>query len=263
MRKRLFELIEASRGEDRASSVYDAFMIVVIVVSLIPLAVKGEHPALAAVDKVCACIFALDYLARLSTADYKYKSASVLSFVRYPFSFMALVDLLSILPSFTAINGSFKVLRLMRMFRALRILRVFKMARYSRSVQIIGRVFRRSKDALLAVGTFALVYVLVSALVILNLEPDSFDSFFEAVYWATVSLTTVGYGDIYPVTTTGRVFTMLSAAFGIAIVALPSGIITAGYMAELAKDQKEDEEKSAPVLQPTVVRGMWKEEETE
>ncbi len=261
MRKRLFEIIEASRGEDRASSVYDAFMIVVIVVSLIPLAVKGEHPALAAVDKVCACFFALDYLARLSTADYKYKSASVLSFVRYPFSFMALVDLLSILPSFTAINGSFKVLRLMRMFRALRILRVFKFARYSRSVQIIGRVFRRSKDALLAVGSFALVYVLVSALVILNLEPDSFDSFFEAVYWATVSLTTMGYGDIYPVTTTGRVFTMLSAAFGIAIVALPSGIITAGYMAELSKEQKAEEEERVPALQPTAVRGLWQEGE--
>ena len=249
MRKRLFEIIEASRGEDRASSAYDAFMILVIVLSLVPLAFKGEHPALAVLDKVCACIFALDYLARLATADFKYGGSSALSFVRYPFSFMALVDLLSILPSFTAINNSFKVLRLMRMFRALRILRVFKFARYSRSVQIIGRVFRRSKDALLAVGSFALVYVLVSALVILNLEPDSFDSFFEAVYWATVSLTTM------------RVFTMLSAAFGIAIGALPSGIITAGYMAELSKEQKAEEEERVPALQPTAVRGLWQEGE--
>ena len=139
MRKRLFEIIEAAKGEDRASSIYDAFMIVLIVVSLVPLAVKGERPALNVLDKICACVFALDYLARLLTADYKYKSASVLSFVRYPFSFMALVDLLSILPSFTAINGSFKVLRVMRMFRALRILRVLKIARYSHSIRIIGR----------------------------------------------------------------------------------------------------------------------------
>lgn len=263
MRKRLFEIIEASRGEDRASSIYDAFMIVLIVISLIPLGVKGETPALAAVDRICACIFALDYLARLFTADFKYNSPSVLSFVRYPFSFMALVDLLSILPSFTAINSSFKVLRVMRMFRALRILRVLKMARYSRSVKIIGQVFRRSKDALIAVGTLALAYVLISALVILNLEPDSFDSFFEAVYWATVSLTTMGYGDIYPVTTTGRVFTMLSAAFGIAIVALPAGIITAGYMSELSKEQKEDEEEGGSAIQPGVVRGMWQEGEKE
>ena len=97
MRKRLFEIIEASHGEDRASSIYDGFMIVLIVISLVPLAFKGEHPALAAVDKACACIFALDYLARLCTADYKYGRASALSFVCYPFSFMALVDLLSIL----------------------------------------------------------------------------------------------------------------------------------------------------------------------
>lgn len=263
MRKRLFEIIEASHGEDRASSIYDAFMIILIVISLVPLTVKGEHPTLAAVDKVCACIFALDYLARLFTADYKYESSSILSFVRYPFSFMALIDLLSILPSFTAINGSFKVLRVMRMFRALRILRVFKIARYSRSVKIIGQVFRRSKDALIAVGSLAVAYVLISALVILNLEPDSFDSFFEAVYWATVSLTTMGYGDIYPVTTTGRVFTMLSAAFGIAIVALPSGIITAGYMSELSKEQKEDNEESGAVLQPTAVRGLWQEGDKE
>lgn len=236
MRKRLFEIIEAARGEDRASSIYDAFMIVLIVISLIPLAVKGERPALNMLDKVCACVFALDYLARLLTADYKYKSASILSFVRYPLSFMAIVDLLSILPSFTAVNGSLKVLRVMRMFRALRILRVLKIARYSHSIRIIGQVFRRSKDALIAVGSLALAYVLISALVILNLEPDSFDNFFEAIYWATVSLTTMGYGDIYPVTTVGRIFTMLSSIFGIAIVALPSGILTAGYMSELAKE---------------------------
>lgn len=74
------------------------------------------------------------------------------------------------------------------------------------------------------------VYVPVSALVIYNIEPDSFVTFFDAVYWATVSLTTMGYGDIYPVTAAGRVVTMISSVFGIAIVALPAGIITAGYM---------------------------------
>ena len=70
------------------------------------------------------------------------------------------------------------------------------------------------------------------------MEPDSFRNFFEAVYWATVSLTTVGYGDIYPITTMGRIITMASSIFGIAIVALPAGIITAGYMKELEKDNQ-------------------------
>ena len=81
---------------------------------------------------------------------------------------------------------------------------------------------------------------MVSALVVFNVEPDSFSNFFDAVYWATVSLTTVGYGDIYPVTTIGRIITMLSSIFGIAIVALPAGIITAGYMNELRKENNSD-----------------------
>ena len=79
---------------------------------------------------------------------------------------------------------------------------------------------------------------------IFNAEPDSFDDFFESVYWATVLLTTVGYGDIYPVTDIGRLIAMISSLFGIAIVALPAGIITAGYMKELEKDRLEEEREA-------------------
>ena len=85
----------------------------------------------------------------------------------------------------------------------------------------------------MVVSWLAVGYVLTAALLIFNLEPQTFDTFFEAVYWACVSLTTMGYGDIYPVTTIGRIVTILSAFVGIAIVALPAGIITAGYMEEL------------------------------
>ena len=81
----------------------------------------------------------------------------------------------------------------------------------------------------------AFSYILISALVIFNVEPDSFESFFDAIYWATISLTTVGYGDIYPVTNAGRIITMISSILGIAIVALPAGIITAGYLNEINK----------------------------
>ena len=84
------------------------------------------------------------------------------------------------------------------------------------------------------------ITTLVSALIIFNVEPESFDTLFDAIYWATVSLTTVGYGDIYPVTTAGRVITMLSSVFGIAVVALPAGIITAGYMNAINEEKKTD-----------------------
>ena len=90
----------------------------------------------------------------------------------------------------------------------------------------------------------AIAYVLVSALVIYNVEPESFGSFFDAIYWATVSLTTVGYGDIYPVTTIGRIVTMISSVFGIAIIALPSGVLTAGYLSEVNKENETEEKGS-------------------
>lgn len=240
MRKRIYEIIETSTGEDKASTIYDIFMIVVIIASLIPLAFKNDNIVFSIVDKVCVVIFIFDYLLRWITADYKYGKKSFLSFIRYPISPMALIDLISIIPSLFVVNSGLKVLRVVRMFRALRVLRVFKASRYSKSIQIIKQVFKKSKAPLTAVGSLAIVYILVSALIIINVEPDSFDNFFDAIYWATVSLTTMGYGDIYPVTTLGRLVTMISSVFGIAIVALPAGIITAGYLGELEKNKSDN-----------------------
>ncbi len=242
-RKRIFEIIEVSEESDRLSALYDSSMLLCIFLSLIPLVYKESTPFLNALDKICVIVFIADYLLRWSTADYKFASASPLSFVRYPFSFMALVDLLSILPSLTVLNSGFKVLRVLRMFRALRVFRVLKALRYSRSIRIIANVLRRSKDSLLAVGTLAVGYILISALIIFNAEPDSFNDFFEAVYWSTVLLTTVGFGDITPVTAVGRLIAIVSSIFGIAIVALPSGIVTAGYMKELEERRAEEEKE--------------------
>ena len=125
------------------------------------------------------------------------------------------------------------------LFRAFRVLRVLKAFRYSRSIYIIIRVIQKSKDALVVVCGLAIGYILVSALVIFSVETDSFNSLFDAIYWATVSLTTVGYGDIYPTSTAGRVIAMVSSLFGIAIVALPAGIITAGYMEALNEEKSK------------------------
>lgn len=83
----------------------------------------------------------------------------------------------------------------------------------------------------------------------MNVEPNSFNSYFDAVYWATVSLTTMGYGDIYPVTTVGRFVTMLSSVFGVAIIALPAGIITAGYMNEITNEKRPPEESDGIVAE--------------
>ena len=244
-RKRLYEIIEKSETNDKLSTVYDFSMMILIVLSLVPLAFKTDNQAFIIIDKVCVSVFIIDYLLRWATADYKFNQKGVLPFVKYPFSPMAIIDLISILPSLSFISSGFKLLRVLRMIRAMRVLRVFKAIRYSKSFKIIGNVLRSSKNSLMAVCVLAGGYILVSALVVFNVEPDSFGSFFDAVYWATVSLTTVGYGDIYPVSTLGRIITMISSIFGIAIVALPAGIITAGYMNEINKVEiAEDDEES-------------------
>lgn len=233
-RRRIYEIIEPSAGGDRASAIYDCAMIAVILASLLPLAFKNTTALLNALDRISVGIFILDYLLRLMTADYKLKKGPV-SFLLYPISFMALLDLLCILPSFTPMANGVRLLKIIRLLRTFRVLRAAKMFRYSRSIVMIVDVIREQRTALLAVGSLAVGYILVSALVIFNIEPDSFETFFDAVYWATVSLTTVGYGDIYPISTAGRVITMLSSILGIAVVALPAGIITAGYMDRLNK----------------------------
>ncbi len=236
MRKRLYSIVEPTDNNNTLSSVYDFIMMTTIIVSIIPLAFKETNIVFQWIDYITVGIFILDYLLRLITADYKLKK-SVVSFFVYPITPMAIIDLVSILPSITVLNSGFRLLKMFRLLRTLKVLRAFKFLRYSKSFDIIASVFKKQKKVLSAVATMAVAYVLVSALVIYNVEPESFGTFFDAIYWATISLTTVGYGDIYPVSTIGRIVTMISSVFGIAIIALPSGVITAGYLAEINKDE--------------------------
>lgn len=252
MRKEIYETIETGENREKANRIYVILMTICIICSLIPLAFKEETPLLQLMDKVTVTVFIIDYILRLFTADYKYNQGAA-SFIKYPFSPMAIIDLVSILPSLTILNQAFKALRIFRMARITRSLRLVKtvraakFARFSNTLILIINVVKKCKYALLAVAGLAIGYILVTGLIIFNVEPDTFNNYFEAVYWATVSLTTVGYGDIYSVTTTGRLISMISSFVGIAVVALPSGIVTAEFVRELnekdnSSDKKEVEE---------------------
>ena len=229
-RKRLYEIIEVSTDNDVASLIYDGIMLVAIIISLIPLTMKTQIQVFNYTDIITTSLFIIDYILRWLTADYRSKGNRVVAFIKYPITIWAIIDFISILPALTVLANGFKLFRLFRIFRAIRVFRVFKVLRYSKSIKIITEVIRESKESLIAVCGLAIGYILISALIIFNVEGDSFETFFDAVYWATVSLTTVGYGDIYPVTIAGRIITMISSVLGIAIVALPAGIITAGYI---------------------------------
>lgn len=176
MRKRVFGIIELSRDGDRLSGLYDAFMMAVILLSMVPLSFKESNGGFVLIERAAAAIFILDYLLRLWTADLKL-GKGWRSFLLYPFTPMALVDLLAVLPTFFAVAAGLRLAKLLRLFRTFRVFRSFKMFRYSRSFEIIAGVIRDQRGPLLAVGTLAVGYVLVSALVIFNVEPDTFGTF--------------------------------------------------------------------------------------
>lgn len=228
MRKRIFEIIEKAENGDFTSRVYDIFMLIIIFASIVPLTVKTPSTTLIIIDYVCASIFIIDFILRWLTADFKIQQK--LSFLSYPFTPFAIIDLLAILPTFTLISPAFRILKILRVFRAMR---VFKTLRYSNNFIMISNVIRKNASMLLSLFACAIFYMIVSALFIFSIEPDCFDNFFEALYWATTALTTVGYGDIYPLTNGGRFICMISSFFGIAMVALPSGVITAGFIEEI------------------------------
>lgn len=234
MRQLIYDMVE-NKNENLSVRAYNLLMLLTIAASIMPLMIKHHSDLFLTVDYITTIIFCVDYLLRLITADIKLKRGK-LSFWLYPLTPLALIDLCSILPTFLLLNNSLKLLKVVRMGR---LLRVFKVVRYSKNIRILTTVIKKQKEALLLVAGLALGYIVFTALLIFNVEPETFPTFFDALYWATISLTTVGYGDIFAVSALGKIITMISSLFGLAIVALPSGIITAGYMREISKEDDD------------------------
>lgn len=225
-RKQIFDIIEPLSKNHQASKYYDWMMVGVTLLSFVPLVFHNEAVwPLALINILCAIVFAIDYAMRFMTADYHYKSDSTWSFVRYPFSPLAIIDFVVILSVLTSINSGFRLLR------AARLLHVVRIFQHSRSLQLIKIVLKRALRPLIFVASLALIYIFMVAAVMFNEEPELFPNFLDALYWAVMTLATIGYGDIVPVTELGRVITMISAVMGIAIFALPTSVITAEYVA--------------------------------
>lgn len=237
-KRRIYEVIEVSSIGDISSRAYDRLMTTAIIVGLLPLTVKEMNNYLVAIDIFVSILFVIDYAARVYTADYKMGYQNYRAYIAYIFTPLAIFDFLSIIPViyiFAPVSGFISLLRLFRVFRML------KLVRYSKTMIIIRNVIRKVKSQLMAVLFLIIIYIFGAAMLIFQLEPNLFNNFFDALYWATISITTIGYGDIYPVTTIGRLITMISALVGMAVIALPTGIITAAYMAEITKKKSKYE----------------------
>lgn len=247
MRERLASLVQTAEPTDRLSKIYDLFMVVVAFLSMTPLMVKDMTSFLSVVDLVTVYLLFADYIFRWMTYDIVSGKKGVKAFLLYPFTPGALLPLLSLLPSIGLLGPGFRVLRMLRIFTVLH---------YSENFRYIAHVFRKERRTLTSVLLIALFYIFLSALVMFTYEPETFKNFYDAVYWATTALTTVGYGDMYPVSFEGKLISMISSLFGIAIIALPAGIVTASFVDELSKAKSADEAaeaklpEAAPVSQP-------------
>lgn len=245
LRQKIYSVVEPryNTNDGTVSRVYDWGMLVAIIIGIIPLMFREQTRLFYTFDIVSCGIFIIDYIMRWMTADYRIKKGA-LSFLIYPFTIMAIIDLLSILPTFNFVKDAFKLTRVIRLAK---IVRVVKIIRYFEPLRVVMAVIKKQRVILCTVLSLAVVYVFITALIMFNAEeqinPDTgeylFPTFFDAFYWASCTLTTVGYGDIYPISATGRVISIISSVVGIAIIALPSGIITAGYMDEV-KNRKNN-----------------------
>lgn len=248
LRKRIYSLINKDNRHDLWSRVYDWYMLIMILASIVPLMFIRDYPIFKVIDKVTVVAFIIDYALRWISSNIQLKKGWV-SYLIYPFTPMALIDLVSILPGLYIINQSFKLFRLTRLIKVVRLL---KITRYSNKIMMFLVVLKKERHVLFGVLLLAIFYIFLTALIMFNAEPhinpqtgeETFHSFFDALYWATVTLTTVGYGDLTPVTDIGRIVSMISTLFGVAIIALPSGVITASYMEELNELRKRREARS-------------------
>lgn len=254
MKRWIFTVIQPDRRNSLASRIFDWFITTLILLSVVSVyAVTFEIPPdvkwpMARFEDFVAIVFTIEYLLRIWTANLLYpKSGTIGSRIRYVCSSMAIIDLVAILPFWLPMFIPSSLLGV-RALRLVRILRLLKLSRYFEAVASLGDVVRKKRRELMGSLFFVLLMMMVSSLVIYSAEhgaqPEVFRNAFSGLWWAVATLTTVGYGDIYPVTVIGRIFGALIALLGIGMVGVPTGIIASGIMEKLSREEKKDDDES-------------------
>lgn len=250
IKKRTFQIIQAGEKADIASRLFDFFIIGLIMLNVIAIIVEtftipeALKSILSVIETISVIIFTVEYMLRLWTADLLYPQyGAVRSRFKYVFSFMAIIDLLAILPFY--IPFVFPIdLRVLRALRIIRLFRLFKVSRYTSALNTIADVFKKKSSQLLSSFFVVALLMIISSILMYSVEhdiqPDKFKNAFSGLWWAVATFTTVGYGDIYPVTAAGKVLSSVIALLGIGLVAVPTGIISAGFV-EVVSDKSEEE----------------------
>lgn len=252
IKNRVYNLIRDDDENDLASNIFDGIIITLIIINVIMTIAdtfslpESIQKIFNIVEVISVVIFTIEYIMRVWTSDLMYNNISAFKArIKYIFSFMALIDLFSILPFYLPFIIPID-LRVLRMLRIIRLFRVFKVNRYTNALTVIANVLKRKKNQLVSSVFVVFLLMIVASVLMYNVEnqaqPEAFSNAFDALWWAVATFTTVGYGDIYPITGLGKLLSAIIAILGIGLVAVPTGIISAGFIEQI-DEQKEVEDK--------------------
>jgi len=251
IKNRVFEIIQIGSNSDLASNLFDAGFVLMVFTNLfITIFETFDSSApymcvLDVVELITVLFFSAEYLLRVWTAEFLYPNLTRgKAVLRYMFSFIGLIDLLSFLPYFLPIATGTGIIAF-RMLRIIRIFRLFRINAYYDALNVIGDVIYSKRDQLLS-SIFIIGIMMIAASVgMYNLEheaqPEVFSNAFSGFWWAVSTLLTVGYGDIYPVTNAGRFFGTIITFLGVGMVAIPTGILSAGFVEQYTRLKSLDD----------------------
>ena len=238
MKKKLTDIIQTQ--DNQSGFLFDLFIHVLIFLSLLAYAVETlpnltptELSYLNIFERVSVLIFSIEYLLRIYTSNKK---------MGYIFSFYGIIDLLAILPFYllAAVDA-----RSLRVFRLFRIFRLFKFLRFNRAIKLLVKSFNRVKAEIIVFLFLTVVLIYLSSVVVYHFEfpaqPNKFQSIFHSMWWSVTTVTTIGYGDMYPITLWGKIFASFLSIVGIAIVAVPTGLLASSLTVVMEEEREKKE----------------------
>ncbi|MCL5028248.1 MAG: ion transporter [Bacteroidetes bacterium] len=256
IRNRIWEILENTKPDDKVGRLDDIFLLPLILLNVIAVIlgsvkwIENDYKVfLDSFEYFSVIVFTIEYLLRVwsCVTDEKY-SRPIHGRLRYSMTPLALIDLIAILPFYLPFTGL--DLRIVRVFRLMRIFRIAKAARYISSLALLVRVFKSKKEELIITSLVMIILLVIASALMYyfenNVQPEKFADIPTTMWWAVATLTTVGYGDVYPITGEGKIIASIVSILGIGLFALPTGILGAGFVEEFQKSKKQLTKKYCP-----------------
>ncbi len=243
LKKMVFKTISPSKDGFLPAKIFGAFIVALIALNIVVVTadtfsdISAEYGTLfLVIDYVTAVIFTIEYILRIWTADLLYPDAKHPR-IKYFLSLWAIVDLIAIMPLFIPMVAHVNL----RVLRSIRLVRVFKLNRYSHAFATIIKVFKLKSRQLISSVISIFILIFISSVIMYGVEhveqPEVFSNAFSGIWWSVVTITTVGYGDIYPITVAGKICGAVIALLDVGFIAVPAGIISAGFVEQFERDE--------------------------